>query len=179
LTISGARTASDDAVPADIAQKFEETESGQVADDAKHDDHKDKGDGPNLHRELDQLQKAADTILANRIGHGSEGCERGQIHDELHDVEHALEQKVEEINQRCGLRAELSERRTENHSDQDDLKHVAADKRLCCTGRNDVEQERHDAQMLRARGIGADCGGVEFRRIDVHSPARLQEICGN
>ena len=142
-------------------------------------DHKEKGDGPDLHCELDQLQEAADAVLANRIGHGSEGCERGQIHDELHHVEHALEQKIEEVNQRCGLRAKLSERRTKEHSDQDDLKHVAADKRLCCIGRNDVEQKLYDAQMLRARGIGGDGGGVKFRRIDVHSPAWLQEVGGH
>ena len=83
------------------------------------------------------------------------------------------------VNQGSRLSAELSERRTEENGDQNDLEHVAGDKRLRCTGGNDVEEKGHDAQVLRGRGIACDGRGIERRRINVHSTAGLDEVSGN
>jgi hypothetical protein len=159
-----------------ISEKLQEAEPSEMADRAEHKRDKECRDDPHLYREFGQREQASDSVLSDRVSHGAQGCEWGEVHDEADHTEHSSEREVQEIDQRCGGGAELSERHPEQNGDQNDLKDIAAEEGFSHTGGNDVQQEGNETEMLRGRGVTGDGSRIKPGRIHIHASAGMQEV---
>ena len=123
-----------------------------------------------------QLGQAADAVLADGVGHGAEGTDRGDLHDHADDAEEDVRQTLDEVEDRLAALAEGVQRVAEEHREEQHLQHVALGEGIDDAGRDDVHQELRRRLHLAGRRVLVDGRGVERGRIDVHAGAGRPDI---
>ena len=168
------RAQGDENLFAEVSQQLEQAEPGCARDAAQY--HHDEEDGyqPHIGGELRQRLETAQAILSDGICHAAEGADGRKAHDETDDAEHAAQKEIQQIDQRARGLAELRESQAEEHAEEDDLQHIAADKGIADAGWNDVQQKVRKTQMLCGCSVSGDGFRIQRSRIDVHPPPGTQ-----
>src|SRR5947199_1566596 len=172
----GARAEHDQQFVLDVNEEAQDREAGQTGDGAEHEENEEQTCEIEGRDQLEQVHQRDYAIRADGKRHGPKGPDRRRAHDDAdhaeEDFRHGIDHGVDALTQI----AEVRNGEAGQNGDQQDLQEIAFGERTDERLGDDRQQVADHALFLGAANKAGDGIGIERRRVDIESPARLQNF---